>query len=101
SHAELLPGSLADSQAKLVSVTAQLGQEVGQKAKMIRRDLDRVGVTTGDRITAVQSLSERENRAGGGDLWRSGQRPGAEHRGEDIQLRQIDAGVAAEQPRPS
>jgi hypothetical protein len=49
---------------------------------------------------AVQPLSECEDRAGGGDLRCTGQWFGPERRGEDIQLRQIDACIAAEQPRP-
>ncbi len=99
-RAPLLEEASSQPQPDLAVVLLQRRQISQQQPKGIRRDIGHVGVAPCDRIAAVQPLAEREHGATGGDFRAAVQRSGAEHRAQHPQLRQIDADVAAEQPRP-
>ena len=98
--AQFLPATAAKAQPNFVTAGQQPREKVRQQSEMIRRQFGGIGIAPSDRISAVESLTQCENRAGSSNVRASGQWIGAENRSENLQLRQIQSGIAGEQSRP-
>src|SRR5262245_54447802 len=67
---------------------------------MIGNEVDRPNPQGCHGVAAVHPLAKAEETAGGGYLRTAVERVGAHDRGQDLELRELDAEIAAEEPRP-
>src|SRR6185312_3405088 len=96
----LLEEPLAEAQTESGMHTSQRRPERRQKTKIVRPDINVVDAAAGDVVAAIPSLAQPETGCPKGCLGGIGDRRGPHDRTAYSQLRQRNAEVAAEQPRP-
>src|SRR5262245_8611354 len=96
----LLEKAPADAQAQFVPLSDEGREEIEEQPEAVRRELGDIGVPPRDRVAAIEPLAEGEIVGAGGASWGALDRTRAHRRGEQLELRQLHAEIAAEEPRP-
>jgi hypothetical protein len=94
----LLDEASPDPEAKLAPFPHQRRQEIEEQPKMVGRDRRDVGVAPRHGVAAIEALAKGETRAADGQFGRAFQPRRAHDRPQNLQLREVDAEIAREQP---
>ena len=95
-HAPFLAETSGDAKLQLVPSRDQRGQEIEEEAEGIGRDMRDAPVAARHRVAAVEPLAEREGGAADRHLRAARHRRRGEDGTEHLELRQVDALIAAE-----
>src|ERR1700730_7035593 len=99
-HAPFLDPATAHSEPQLLPMQPHRRKIVEEQSEMVGYEVDRSNPEGRDGVAAVHPLAEAEEAARGGNLRTALERLGPHYRGQDLELRELYAEIAAKEARP-